>query len=97
MRPPAWVPNIWPPGVRGRERARRGHRIGQEQHGTSWREGEDTVGPRGGRHPLLSVGERSLTEEVTFEWGLEGGVMRRGGIQLGVPGPETTGKYRERG
>lgn len=58
--------------------------------------GEDTVGPRGGRDPLLSVGERRVTE-VTFEWGLEGGVMWREGIQLGVPGPETTGKRRERG
>lgn len=70
------MPNIWPLGVWGRERARPEHIINWP--GAAWdlREwGEDTGGPRGERDSLLSVGERSLTEEVTFEWDLEGGVM----------------------
>lgn len=56
------------------------------------------MGLNGGREgPTAQCGERRLTEEVTFEWGLEGGGMQRGGVPVGVPGPEMVGKCRERG
>lgn len=55
------------------------------------------MGLNGGREgPTAQCGERCLTE-VTFEWGLEGGGMQRGGVPVGVPGPETVGKCIEGG
>lgn len=44
-----------------------------------WREGDNTVDPRGERGPTTHCKERSLSE-ITFEHGLEGVAMRRGDI-----------------
>lgn len=45
--------------------------------------GGECCGSQGREQLTAQCGEKSLTEEVTFEHGLEGAVMMNGGVQLG--------------
>lgn len=45
--------------------------------------GRERCGSPGREQLTAQCGEKSLTEEVTFEHGLEGAVVMSGGVQLG--------------